>query len=53
MIHKRATNLKFPCSISLNNISLGKHKAPKEKGFLLQRLGHNLSLFLSPLVALP
>lgn len=47
MNHKRATNLKFPCYISVNNISLGKHKVPKEKDFLLQSLSYNLSFFFS------
>lgn len=32
MDQKRATNLKFPCYVSVNTIGDGKHKAPKEKG---------------------
>lgn len=50
MNHKRAANLKFPCYVSVNASGLSKHKAPKEKGFLLPRLSHNLSPFPSLLV---
>lgn len=53
MDQKRATNLKLSLYILVNTTGFRKPKASKAKGFLLQGLGHNLSLFPSPLVALP
>lgn len=40
-------------NFSGTTIGLGTHKSPKQRCFLLPRLGHNLSLFPSPWVALP
>lgn len=53
MDQKRAISLKLPLYVLVNTTGFRKIKASKAKGFLLQRLGHNPSLFPSPLVALP
>lgn len=37
----------------MNTIGLGKHKVPKKKGFLLQRLSHDLSHSPPPWAAHP